>query len=559
MELTPNRYELLLEKCAYKDSKRLTREEQEVWINERAICQLDLFHFLKWVKIMRPPTPGSTGATIFPFKLLPHTTQFFKALLTEPLVTVLKARQVFVSTSLAQYVLWYALGKVGANILLFSKGQPEAKELLNKAHRIYDLLPGFLKLRIEPDSTEELGFPSISSHIRAFPSTVSAGISYTASIVVADEHAEHPYADENYISSKPTRDAGGQFISVFTQNPYSNDNLATSIFLDAIEKKNDFLPMFFPWDVVPDRDETWYNTVKRNIPDRELGRLSPQLYMAKNYPKTIDEALSMAESIVCFDKETLNIMTDDVRSQINTDSQVWKDAEIDSKICHIYKDYHIGNWYIASSDVGQGSKADESILIILDVKTGDVVADIKTNELPPAEFALHSVNLLKHFHSPIWWIEHNIPGGGREVIKKAVELGYHNLGYRGDKPMRWSIIEDPDTLKRVGFFTDETNRADLFGALIPAINDHQIRIYNKDGLNQFYSMVRNSLKNGKIEATAGHHDDYVLALGIAWLKRNTVKPYNAQVKAIKTLDFGPTTGNSLMDQIIARQGVKIGK
>lgn len=529
-------YEEILTQCAYKEAKELTLVEQEVWQHERAISQLAFFHFLKWVRIIRPPRLGYTGDTIIPFTIYDHTRKFIANLLTQPLISLLKARQIYASTTIAAYVLWTALGKVGANNLLFSKGQPEAKELLAKARRIYDLLPNFLRLRLDPDSTEELGFPSLGSSIKAFPSTASAGISYTATIVVADEHAEHPYADENYISSKPTRDAGGQFISIFTEDPYSNDNLATAIFTDAMDGNNDFVPLFFPWNVVPDRDNEWYERTKRNIPDRELGRLSPELYMAKNYPSSIEEALSLAESVVVFDKKVLNALMEDVRGQINYGEE-W--GEIDNDICHIYKDYHFGKSYIAGADVGQGVGADESVLVIMDSATGDIVADIKTNKLPPEQFAYHSVKLLNRFHNPYWWIEHNITGGGREVIKKAVEMGYRKLGYRGDKPIRWSDINNNETLKRVGIFMDEATRADLFGSLIPGVNDFQIRTYNRDGLRQFYSIVRNANKKGKIEAVSGQHDDYVMAVGICNLKKNDARADSFTLKPIRTLDFRP--------------------
>jgi len=533
-------FDELIATCAYKDPVELSESEVEIWQHERAMCQLDFMHFLKWVRIIQPPTPGQTGSNIMPIQLWEHTRTVIATLLSEPLISVLKARQIGLSTIIAAYILWYALSKLGASIMLFSKGQAEAKELLMKAHRMYDLLPNFLKFKIDPDSTEEMGFPQMKSVIRALPSSPTAGISYTSSIVVADEHAAHAYADENYISSKPTRDAGGQFISVFTEDPYSNDNLATAIFLDALEKKNDFVPLFFPWDVVPGRDTEWYERTRRNIPDRELGRISPDLYMAKNYPSSIAEALSLAESVVVFKRDVLNKMSEDVRGHINA-GEKWEEENIDCKICHIYQDYHIGDRYVAGSDVGQGLGQDFSVTTVLNVRTGAIVADIMTNDIPPEEFAYHSVMLLRHYQSPKWWIEHNITGGGRAVIKKAVELGYKKLGYRGKQPISWSRIEEPDTLKRVGFFTDQKNREDLFGALIPGVNDYQLRIFNRSGIKQFYSIIRNANKEGKIEATGGEHDDYVVAVGIAWLKRKEILTNLSQMEAVKTLDFN--TGN----------------
>jgi len=309
--------------------------------------------------------------------------------------------------------------------------------------------------------------------------------------------------------------------------------LATAIFEDAREGKNDFIPLFFPYDVVPGRDDDWYEHTRRNIPDRELAKLSPDLYMSKNYPRTIEEALSGAESIVVFDKKALNYMQDEVvRSEINLS---WEDFPNDTY--HIYKDFHIGNFYIAGSDVSEGVLGDFAVTAILDVKSGEVVADIMSRELAPEKFALYSYNLLKHYHSPLWWIEENI--FGRTVILKALELGYpkHKIGARSKD--------------KLGFHTGEQSRWDIFGQLIPAINDNQIRIYNSEGLNQFYGVIRNTKKKGKIEAQSGKHDDYVIAVGLAWLKKDDViTTLPGGSKPIDTLHLDESTNQDIIDKWI---------
>ncbi len=505
-----------------------TPEEEGLLTIEFSQCMGSFLHFLKWVKIVDPPTLGNEGGVI-PLELWPHLKEVVKALLTETLITVMKSRQIGLSWLMAAYALWYAMSKQGSTIMLFSKGEKEAWELLAKSRRIWSHLPEFLKLPIKPDSSEEAGFPSMSSSIKAFAATVTAGVSYSASVIVCDEWDLHPFADENYLQSKPTRDAGGQFIGVFTVDKLNPDTLAKAIWLDGHNKKNDFKSLFFPWWVRPGRDEKWYEETKRNIPERELAKLSPELYMEQNYPASWEEALSRSETVAVFDKKVLKVMEEDVRGKINEDFE-----GIDNDICHIYKDYHIGNFYIAASDVSLGVGGDFQVTCILDVKTGDIVADILSKTIPPEELAYHSVQLLKRYHNPLWWIEANLYG--RTVIKKAIELGYRRLGYRGNKSISWNNIGDDD-LRRVGFFTDEKHRGDLFGSLIPAINDYQIKIYNQAGLKQFYGIIRNANNKGKIEAMSSTHDDYVIAVGICWLKKSDVRTSSTPIKPIETLTW----------------------
>ena len=536
--MTDKEYEEILTECAYKDEAVLTSEEKEVWEHERAICQLDFLYFLKWVRIIRPPMPGQVSESIVPLELWGHTKKTIAALLSEKHITILKARQIGLSTTIAVYVMWYALGHTGANILLFSQGQDEAKSLLQKCRNVYDQLPNFLKFKLDPDSKEALGFPATKAVIKALPSTTSAGIGETASILVWDEHAKHEYADTNYTHAKPTIDGGGQVISIFTADPFGNDNLATSIFQDALEGKNGFHPLFFRWDVVPHRDEVWYEETMRSIPDRDLAKLSPTLYMAKNYPHSIEEALSMAQSVAVFDKKVLNLMMQDVRGHINEGEEYIR----------IYKDYHVGNKYVAASDVSWGVGADFSVTGIMD-EHGDIVADIMSNKLEPDEFTEQSVELLNHYHKPWWWIENNVAGGGRIVIKKAVELGYRKLGHKGD--IVWSQLDRPEMLSKIGFSTNDKSRTDLFGALISGINDMQLRIYNEQGLRHFFNMIRNSNKNGKIEAMSSTHDDYVIMTGICLLKKRDMK--QEMIKPIETLTFDKSGIPPVIQKLIDRQ------
>jgi hypothetical protein len=232
--------------------------------------------------------------------------------------------------------------------------------------------------------------------------------------------------------------------------------------------------------------------------------------MTKNYPRSIEESLSIAGNVAAFDRKVLGIMKEDIRSKINYN---WD--EIDDK-CNIYKDYHAGESYVAGCDVGQGVGGDYSAFGIMD-SGGQIVADIVTNDVKPEDFTELCIDLLKHYRNPWWWKENNFTGGGRTVIRKAAELQYRKLGYRGEKPIQWFNLDEE--IKRIGFFTGEKERADLFGQLIPAINDNLIRVYNSNGLDQFFSVIRNADKGGRIEATSGKHDDYVIMTGICWVKR----------------------------------------
>lgn len=501
----------------------------ETWEKEELVkCTADFFRFLRYVKIVEAPTLDNPGGVI-PFQLWPHLKEFFRALLTKTLIDVLKARQVGASLAVAVYCLWFAMYHPGAEIMLSSKGETEAMELLRKIKRTYELLPDFLKPELGKKSDTEITFPIANSSIKAHPATETAGIGYTTSVLVDDEWSEHPYADQNYLASKPTRDAGGQFIGIFTANKLNPDNLATAVFQDALEGRNGFTPLFFPYTCRPGRDENWYKETLRNIPQRELGILTPELYMEQNYPSSIGEALRIVSSASAFDSNVLNGMMANVKNQMP--SEWYQSQDVDPKVVHIYKPFLLGNYYIAATDTSHGIGKDYSVTTVMNVKTGEIVADIMRRDISPEEIAFHSVKLLSLYSNPKWFPEANDYGG--LTIATAQRLGYKNFGYQDEKKTKIGFdtkgYATPSGLKG--------SRTDLFGGLITAINNNQITIYNPEGLKQFYDVIRNVKKEGRVEALPGKHDDYPISVGICWAKKDAVSIEEWKPHTIQSLHF----------------------
>ena len=517
-----------IDKCAYLSDDKCTPGQRKTRARERQICTMSFPRFMRWCMIVEPPTLENAGGVI-PFEMWPHTRTIIKTLLTKRLITILKSRQIGASWIVAAYVLWYALHKHGANILLFSRGQTEAIELLGKCIRIYNHLPRFMQLKKDPDSTTEIGFPFMESHIQALAATETAGISFTASVVVCDEHEEHPYAGENYLSSKPTIDNGGQFISIFTVNKNKASTLAKSLYLGsegngyvtvAKGKGNGYTPLFFPYTVRPGRDQEWYEQKKREIPKEELKGLTPELFMEQNYPRSVEEALRPSSTVSAFDFTVLSDMLTEVKSPI----KIIRDG-LDLNICHIYKEPFIGEKYIVGTDTSHGVGQDYSVTAVMNVRTGEVVADLMDRYLSPEELALQSTRMLAVFDSPLWFIETN--DWGQVTLSRAQTLGYKRLGGSKDKKGTTTL----------GYRTNIATRPLMWNDLQAGINSHQITIHNADGIRQFMNVIRNIEKEGRIEAKSGSNDDYPMAVGIAWYKRDKVPLVEDTFESIASLTF----------------------
>jgi len=195
----------------------------------RAVSEASFVDFLDYVKVLEPPP----GLSVIPFEKWEHLESLAHTLRTERLVVILKARQVGVSWLLAAYALWTALYHKGAVVLMLSKGQHEAGDLVDKVKFIHTQLHPALQQPVGTDSGTEISFPTMMSTVTALPSTEHAGRSETASLVIQDEADFHEHLDTNYAAVKPTIDAGGQLIQASTANKFKMTSLFKQIYRGA--------------------------------------------------------------------------------------------------------------------------------------------------------------------------------------------------------------------------------------------------------------------------------------------------------------------------------------
>ena len=249
-----------------------------------------------------------TTQQTLPFSLWDWQPLLLDTWMQKKYVVVLKARQLGVSWLLALYALWTAIFFPNSNVLLLSKGEKEAKALLGKCKTLYRFLPKHLRppLVRTNDSVMEWGFEwddDLASYkhfskITALPATEDAGRSETATIVIADEHAYHPYAEKNFAAIQPTIDAGNaKFISVSTAN--GSGNFFALIYKGAQQEHNEgrFWRVFLPYSLRPGRNKRWYQDTQGAY------KASPTIFH-QEFPRDEEEAF-IASGGCIFDLESL--------------------------------------------------------------------------------------------------------------------------------------------------------------------------------------------------------------------------------------------------------------
>ena len=260
---------------------------------------------------------------------------------------------------------------------------------------------------------------------------------------------------------------------------------------------NGYRRIFYGWKVRVNRDQAWLEKRRAEYTD-------PGLF-EKEYPENEEQAFAPPRSISAFDHDRLNQMKADVKPPV-------EQVMCGGVMANIYQDFQVGKRYAAGTDTSHGIGLDDAVTVILDVVTGYVVADLQGSLVNPEMLAEGSVKLLARYDYPVWGIEDN--EWGAVTLAAAQRLRYLRLYYRDEG--------------KAGWHTDERSRYFLWNDLIEAVWSRLVTVPSASGLAQFYSVIRNPEKNGRIEAQKGAHDDYPLAMGIAWQMRKHARATGGQ-------------------------------
>lgn len=164
----------------------------------------------------------------------------------QPRRIVLKARQIGFSQAFALESLYAALTEAEQTILLVSRSQDMAVNLLRYCYLSYNNLKDALPLRKANES--EMGFAN-GSRIKSIPANRSTGRGFAANRVYLDEFAYAEYADDIYQSVSPAVSQGGTLTIGSTPNGVGN------LFHQLYVGGDGFHRMFVPWYRCPAYNE----------------------------------------------------------------------------------------------------------------------------------------------------------------------------------------------------------------------------------------------------------------------------------------------------------------
>lgn len=427
---------------------------------------------------------GGGGGTM-PFRLWPAQVRVLWALMTARLVIILKARQLGISWIACWYALWLCLFQPGKVVLVFSKGQSEANELLRRIKALYERLPDWLRdaaPALAKANTEELAWAN-GSRVRSLPASPGAGRSFTASLVILDEAAFLQFADQLYTALKPTIDAGGQLVILSTANGIGN--LFHQLWTRAVAGLNTFTTIFLPWWSRPGRDRAWY--------DAQIAEYTDPQMVRQEYPATAGEAF-LVSGRTRFAPEWLATQAGNVRPGLPRAS--WPHALLGVPGLALYALPRPGRRCVLGADVAEGLETgDYSAATLIDAATWEELAHLH-GHWEPDVYAGHLATLAAAYGAQIA-VERNNHGHAVLVALKLARTPRVALGLDG----------------RPGWHTNVQTKPQSIDLLATALRDRVATVRTQATLDEL--QVYRIGRDGDTGAPAGYHDDRVMSWAIA--------------------------------------------
>jgi hypothetical protein len=423
---------------------------------------------------------------------------------------VLKARQVGITTYIAARFFVRTITQPGTLTVQLAHDQESAEDIFRIVHRFWENLPERLKkgaLYTSRSNVRQLVFPRLDSEYRvATAADSSAGRGTTIHNLHCSEVARWPGdVEETMTSLRAAVPRSGEVVIESTPNG------AGGTFYEEWRRADEtgYRRHFFPWwyedeyqvqpklegQLTPEEEQliaqhglTSAQIAWRRIKRAQLRGLAVQEYAedAVSCFRTSGECVFDLEAI----DQALQGCGEPLESRDNGRVSVWFPPQP-------------GKEYILGVDpAGGGSEGDYSCAEVIERGTGLQCAELH-GHFPPGELARKLIDLGNLYEHGLLVVERNNHGYG--VLAHLEIAGYSNVYFVG---------------KQAGWLTSAVSRPPMIENLTAALVADPALFRSPRLLGECRTFVRQA--DGSTGATAGTHDDCVMAMAIALAARSAV-------------------------------------
>ena len=366
---------------------------------ELLACAEDPFYFVDRYSQVYDATSNGW----LPFRLWPAQRATLDTIHGHQLTVALKARQLGFSWLVLGYALWQMLFRPAATVLLFSKRDEEAIELLDfRLKEMHARLPAWARAKSGKTDGKHDWILRSGSRAKAFPTT--GGRSYTGSLLIVDEADFVPDLNTLLNAVKPTIDAGGKLILVSTVDKSRPQSTFKRIYRAAKAGENGYAAVFHGWRARPERTPAWYEAQRADV----LARTGSLDDLHQEYPDTDAEALAPRSLDKRIAPAWLQQCYVERKPIVPWPQMEWPPPAVPR--LEVYLPRVPGRKYVVGADPAEGNpNSDESAATVLDAETWEEVASL-AGLFEPSVFAAHLDAVGRYYNDAPVLVERNNHG-----------------------------------------------------------------------------------------------------------------------------------------------------
>ena len=396
-------------------------------------------------------------------------------------------RQSGKSTVMVSYLLHYALFNDSVNIAILANKAATARDLLGRLQLAYEHLPKWLQQGVMSWNKGSLELEN-GSKILASSTSASAVRGGSYNIIFLDEFAYVPsnVAEQFFSSVYPTISSGKSTKVMIVSTPHGM-NMFYKLWVDAEEKRNEYIPIEVHWSEVPGRDEKWK---KQTIANTSESQFTTEFEC---------EFLGSIDTLITSSKLKMLTYKTPVQSNAGLDIHVPPQKD---------------HTYVLTADVSRGTSNDYSAYIVFDVTTipYTVVAKYRANDVKPLIFPNKIYDVARAYNQAFVLIEVNDIG---EQVANAMQfdLEYDNLIMASMRGRAGQVLGGGFSGGKAQLGVRTTKAVKKIGCsnLKQMIEDNKLIIEDFDCINELSTFI---VKGSSFEADDGCNDDLVACMFI---------------------------------------------
>lgn len=471
-------------------------------IQELAKCKKDPIYFISNYVFLQHPTRGKIL-----FKLYDYQQELIKSAQENRWVIALLSRQMGKTQTISMFLLWYAMFTEDQTVLIASKNNSHAMEIMDRIRFAYEELPHWLKAGCRYYNKHAIEFDN-GSRIKSEATTEKTGRGLSISKLYLDELAFiNPRIQENmWASLAPTLSTGGS--AIISSTPNGDTELFAQLWRGANTGANSFKPSFFPWNRHPERGEEYLREMK--------GQLGEKKFQQEVLCHFISSDAMLIDSIKLSYFKPVTPVSE------NMGFRFWAD-----------KIGGAGKTYLVGVDPATGNGSDFTVIQVVEFPSLNQVAELRLNSVSIPLIYSKIKWLLKHLRQPdsnrsraeiVWSFERN--GVGEALVAMI----------QNDDSVDGGVYIDG-----VDLYNESTNRLGVYttgkSKLISCMQLKNLVEKINGGLKINSDVLLFELQNfiaagGTYQGKSGCTDDAVMAMCVVMKLLNRLSSYDDSARQI---------------------------